>query len=308
MLRVDRLLSIILIISSKGRVTGQKLAEHFEVSLRTIYRDIDKICEAGIPVASEGGKGGGFYLMESFSLDKLFLKEGEVHTLRAMMDSIGFLFGKGGQFNDLFLKIEVSGENRKAIKDRLNINMSHFSMEEELKEYLHLINKAIEENRALKLEYVNRKQEFEKREVLPYYIDFSTGNWYIVGFCKSRNAFRRFKLVRIRGLKLGDVFQKQELSIDDIKRQFNEEYREKSIRVVLKFGSRMGAQLVEYFPKENIRALEDGSYTAEDHFPHEEGLIRFLLGFGKDCEVLEPEYLKHEVRYYLRDMLVKYNG
>lgn len=307
-LRVDRLLSIILIITSKGRVTGQELAEHFEVSLRTIYRDIDKICEAGIPVASEGGKGGGFYLMESFSLDKLFLKEGEVHTLKAMMDSLGFLFGKSEQFNDLLLKFEASDEKKDVIKDRLNINMSHFSMEEELKEYLHLINRAIEERKALELEYVNRRQAFEKREVLPYYIDFSAGNWYLVGFCKSRNAFRRFKLVRIRGLKLGEGFQKEALSIDDIRKEFEEEFLNKSIRVVLKFDGRMGAQLVEYFPKESIRAAEDGSYIAEDHFPHEEGLVRFLLGFGKYCEVLEPEYLKTEIRNYLKDMLGKYNG
>lgn len=308
MLRVDRLLSIILIISSRGRVTGQELSEHFEVSLRTIYRDIDKICEAGIPIASEGGKGGGFYLMENFSLDKLFLKEGEVHTLRAMISSLGFLFGKSGQFNDLLLKIEASGESNDLVKDRLNINMSHFSMEEELKEYLHLINRAIEESRSLELKYVNRKRAYEKREVLPYYIDFSAGNWYVVGFCKSRNAFRRFKLVRIRGLKLGEGFQKEELSMEDIRREFDEEYRKKSIRVVLRFGSSAGPQLAEYFPKANIRAMADGSYIAEDHFPHEEGLVRFLLGFGKDCEVLEPEYLKNELKDYLKDMLEKYNG
>lgn len=307
-LRVDRLLSIILIISSKGRVTGQELSEHFEVSLRTIYRDIDKICEAGIPIASEGGKGGGFYLMENFSLDNLFLKEGEVRTLRAVIDSLGFLFGKSGQFNDLLLKLEASGERDNTTNDRLNINMSHFSMEEELKDYLRLINRAIEDSRALELEYVNRRQAFEKRVVLPYYIDFSAGNWYLAGFCKSRNAFRRFKLVRIRGLKLGESFQKEELSIEDIRKEFNDEYRKKSIRVVLKFDSSAGPQLVEYFPKANIKAMGDGSYIAEDFFPHEEGLVRYLLAFGKDCEVLEPEHLRYEFRDYLKDMLIKYNG
>ncbi len=307
-MRVDRLLSMILIISSRGRVTGKELAEHFEVSLRTIYRDMDKICEAGVPVASEGGKGGGFYLMENFSLGNIFLKKGELQTLAAVMDNLDFLFGRNEQFNDILLKFEASDEKAKAMKERLNINMSHFSMEEELKEYLYMMNRAIEESRGLELEYINRRLVREKREVLPYYIDFSSGNWYLVGFCKARNAFRRFKLIRIKGMKPGECFEKQKVSMEDIRREFDKEYRSKSIKVVLSFDGRMGGQLSEYFPKENIRAAEDGSYIAEDFFPYEEGLVKYLLGFGKDCEVLEPEYLKKEIKAYMEEMLAQYNS
>lgn len=307
-MRVDRLLSMILIISNKGKVTGKELSEHFEVSLRTVYRDMEKICEAGIPIASEGGKGGGFYVMESFSLDNLFLKQDEVHTLSAVMGNLGFLFGKNRQFNDILLKFGALNGKDKGLRGRLDINMSHFAMEDELKEYLHLINRALEENRRLELDYINRRMDYEKREVLPYYIDFSNGNWYLVGFCKKRNAFRRFKLVRIRGLKLGERFAKDNVSIEDIRSKFNEDYNSKSIRIVLRFAGRMGAQLNEYFRKENITAAEDGSYIVKDFFPYEEGLVKYLLGFGKDCEVLEPEYLKEEVKNYIKEMLQKYNS
>lgn len=307
-MRVDRLLSIILIISNKGRVTGKELSEHFEVSLRTIYRDIDKICEAGIPIASEGGKGGGFYVMEGFSLDNQFLKKSEMQTLTAVMDNLGFLFGKNKQFNDIVLKFEDSNEKEKNVKDKLSINMSHFSMEDELKEYLYLINAAIEESRLLELEYINRRMDYEKRVVEPYYIDFSSGAWYFVGFCRSRNAYRRFKLVRIKRLKLGEGFIKRKVSREDIQRKFNEEYNNNSIRVLLRFTARMGTQLNEYFHKDNIKAAPDGSYIIEDFFPYEEGLIKFLLGFGKECEVLEPAHLKEEINNYLKEMFQKYNG
>ncbi|MHB1393933.1 MAG: helix-turn-helix transcriptional regulator [Clostridia bacterium] len=209
-MRIDRLLSMILIISNKGRVTGKELAEHFEVSLRTVYRDIDKICEAGIPIASEGGMGGGFYVMENFSLDKQFLKKSEVQTLSAVMDNLDFLFGKNKQFNDIVLKFENSKEKDKDVKDRLNINMSHFN--------------------------------------------------------------------------------------------------QNSIRVLLKFTARMGAQLNEYFHKDNIKAAEDDSYIVEDFFPYEEGLIKYLLGFGMECEVLEPEHLREEINNYIKEMSHKYNG
>jgi predicted DNA-binding transcriptional regulator YafY len=298
-MRVDRLLSMILIITNKGRVTGSELAKHFEVSIRTIYRDIDKICEAGIPIASEGGKGGGFYVMEGFSLDNMFFKKSEVQTLSAVMDNLGFLFGKNKQFNDILLKFEELNEKDKAVKDRLSINMSHFSMEEELKEYLYLINAAIEESSLIELEYINRRMNCEVRAVEPYYIDFSGGDWHLVGFCKTRNAFRRFKLVRITSLKTGGSFEKRNVTREEIRRKFNEDYKDKSIRVLMKFTGRIGAQLNEYFHKSNILASEDGSYIVEDFFPHEEGLIKFLLGFGKECEVLEPDYLRSELNNYI---------
>lgn len=304
---VDRLLSMILIISKKGRVTGKELAEHFEVSLRTVYRDIDKLCEAGLPIASEGGKGGGFYMMEYFSPESIALKKDEMLTLKALMDNLGFLFGRNGQFNDILAKFEAAEPKNKAVKDMLTINMSHFSMEKELKEYLHLISRAIDDCLSLELEYINRRHEYEKREVLPYYIDFSSGEWYLVGFCKVRNAFRRFKLVRIRGIKQGKGFIKQELSIQDINRIIREDYGKKSIRVLIKFSERIGAHLKEYFPEDIIKSQEDGSFLVEDRFPHEDGLIRFLLGFGNECEVLEPEYLRVEIRKYLTEMLQKYN-
>lgn len=298
---------MMLMISKKGRVTGKELAEHFEVSLRTVYRDIDKLCGAGLPIASEGGKGGGFYMMEDFTPESIALKKDEMLTLKALMDNLGFLLGRNGQFNNILAKLEAADCKNKAVKDILTINMSHFSMEKELKEYLHLISQAIDDSLSLELEYINRRHEYEKREVLPYYIDFSSGEWYLVGYCKARNAFRRFKLVRIRGIKQGKCFDKQELSIEDIGRIIREDYGKKSISVLMKFSSRIGAQLQEYFPKDIIKPQSDESYLVEDRFPHEEGLIRFLLGFGNDCEVLEPEYLRTEVKKYLTEMLRKYN-
>lgn len=298
---------MMLMISRKGRVTGKELAEHFEVSLRTVYRDIDKLCGAGLPIASEGGKGGGFYMMEDFSPESIALKKDEMLTLKALMDNLGFLLGRNGQFNDILAKLEAADTKNKVAKDKLTINMSHFSMEKELKEYLHLISQAIDDSLSLELEYVNRRRQYEKREVLPYYIDFSSGEWYLVGFCKARNAFRRFKLVRIRGIKQGKCFDKQELSVGEIGRIIREDYGKKSIRVLLKFSDRIGVHLKEYFPEDIIKTQGDGSYLVEDRFPHEEGLIRFLLGFGNECEVLEPEYLRAEVKKYLSEMLQKYN-
>lgn len=306
-MRVDRLLSMLLIISKKGMVTGKELAEHFEVSLRTIYRDIEKLGEAGIPIASMGGKGGGYYIMENYNVDNLFLKKDEASTFMAIMNNLNFLFGKNAQFNAMVLKIENT-YNREKNTDKLSINMSHFSMENELKEYLFLMNQAIEENKLMVFDYCNRQMEYSERIVEPVQIAFSSGQWYLVGFCRYRDDYRRFKLVRIRNLRMGEDFEKRDISKAEIEEIFEESYRKSSISITLKFSNRMGKQLTEYFQEENIQQTEDNQYIVVDHFPYEEGLLKYILSFGKECEIIEPLYLRDKLREYVKELLHLYNG
>ncbi|GIP29052.1 transcriptional regulator [Paenibacillus sp. J23TS9] len=305
-MRVDRLLSMLLMISKKGMVTGKELAEHFEVSLRTIYRDIEKLGEAGIPIASMGGKGGGFYVMENYNVDNLFLKKDEASTFMAIMNNLSFLFGKSTNFNDMVLKIENT-YRREINTDKLSINMSHFSMENELKEYLFLMNNAIEENKLLVFDYSNRRMDYSERIVEPVQITFSTGQWYLVAFCRYRSDYRRFKLVRISHLKMGDGFEKRDISKEELEKIFEESYHRRSIQVTLKFTNRMGEQLTEYFQKENIQKTEDNEYVVIDHFPYEDGLLKYILSFGKECEIVEPRYLRDEFKEYIKELWLTYH-
>lgn len=310
-MRADRLLSILIIISQKKQVTGKELAEHFEVSLRTIYRDIEKIGEAGVPIAAVGGKGGGYYLMENYSLNNLFLNKNQLEPLLAVMNNLDGLFGKNAQFNDLIVKFETlqQAENMNSdAKDaeKLIINMSHFSMNQELKEYLAMLNQAVEESRLLKFDYINRKMEFENRIVEPIQIEFSDGHWHIIGFCRVRGDYRRFKLVRIRHMELGDLFTKREITREELLAIFRKSYREKSILVKLAFSDKIGEQLPEYFSKDKIRCFDCGNYEIEDYFPDDEGLKKFILGFGTDCEVLAPESFREEMKRYIEKVQNKY--
>lgn len=306
-MRVDRLLSMLLIISKKGMVTANELAEHFEVSVRTIYRDMEKIGEAGIPIASIGGSGGGYYLMENFQVDNLFLNKAEASTFMAVMNQLHFLFGKNEKFNDILLKMENTYKQEKNQADKWSIHLSHFSMETEWKECLLLMNQAIEEQKLLTFDYINRDMEDLERTAEPVQISFLLGQWYLVAFCRKRNDYRRFKLVRIRNLRLGTPFEKRETSTEEIARIIAESYHKRGIQVMLKFSERMGAQLTEYFQKEAIHRGEDNEYIVVDQFPHEEGLLKFILSFGKDCEVVEPLYLREEVKAYLKELTLPYN-
>ncbi|WP_032122110.1 helix-turn-helix transcriptional regulator [Clostridium amazonitimonense] len=306
-MRSDRLLSILIIISQKGLVTGRELAEHFEVSLRTIYRDIEKISEAGVPIAATGGKGGGYYIMENYNLNNLFFNKKEIEPLIAVMDNLKFLFGSNPQFNDIVLKFETLRNSEKKEYDKLSIDMSHFSMEKELREYLFLINKAIEDNKILEFEYINRKMECSERIVEPIHIEFAGGQWYIIAFCRIRKDYRRFKLVRVRNMRLGESFIKSEISKEELEKIFSEGYEKNSILVTLRFSSKIGEQLIEYFSKDKIKLSENGTYIVEEFFPRDEGLKKFILGFGNDCEVIAPEKLRNEMKKYINKIYNKYN-
>lgn len=306
-MRADRFFSILIIISQKGLVTGRELAEHFEVSLRTIYRDIEKISEAGIPIAATSGTGGGYYIMENYTLDNLFFNKKEMEPLIAIMDNLKFLFGNNQQFNDIVLKFETLRDSQKQNHDKFSIDMSHFSMEQELREYLFLINKAIEDSRILEFEYINRKMEYLKRIVEPIQIEFTNGQWYITAFCRIRKDYRSFKLVRVRNMKLGGSFIKKPISKEEIEKIFARSYEKNSILVTLKFSSEIGEQLSEYFSKDKIKLLENGTYMVEDFFPKDEGLKKFILGFGNNCEVIAPDKLRKEMQEYIKNIYNKYN-
>lgn len=300
------MLSMLLIISGKGTVTGKELAGHFEVSLRTIYRDIEKISEAGIPIASSSGKGGGYYIMDSYNISSLFLNREEAHTFVAVMKNLHGLFGRNEAFNDILLKVEHTFK-QEPDKDKLTLDLSHFSMEQEIKEYLGIISKAITDNRLLVFDYINRNMESLERTVEPGWIDFRHGHWYVIGFCRVRGDYRRFKLVRMKQLKQGPSFVKRELPYDRIAEAIEQSYSQRDIQVVLRFTSRIGSQLTEYFRKEKISRGEDGFYLVSDTFPYEEGLLKFILSFGKECELLEPRELRAELQQYMQNMLRSYN-
>lgn len=306
-MRADRFLSILIIISQKGLVKGSELAEHFEVSLRTIYRDIEKISEAGVPIAAIGGKGGGYYIMENYTLNNLFFNKNEIEPLIAVMDNLKFLFGNNPQFNDIVLKFETLRNSEKQEYGKFSIDMSHFSMEQELREYLFLMNKAIESSKMLEFEYINRNMEYLKRIVEPIQIEFTNGQWYIIAFCTIRKDYRRFKLVRVRNMKLGGSFIKSSVSKEEIEKIFNDSYEKNSIDVTLKFSSEIGGRLSEYFSKDKIKLLENGTYLVEDFLPEDEGLKKFILGFGNDCEVIAPGKLRKEMAEYIKNLYNKYN-
>ncbi|ERJ11892.1 helix-turn-helix transcriptional regulator [Haloplasma contractile] len=304
-MRVQRLLSILLVLANKKMVTAKELADHFEVSIRTIYRDVEKIGEAGVPIASTSGKGGGFYILDDYHLDNWFFDQKEIEKLMPLVENMRLLFGKNQHYNDIGLKLQ---HTFKTINhhDQLTINLSHFNMEGELKQYLSEISQGIEEQRLLIIMYINRYLVEEERIIEPIQISYSSGQWYVKAYCRMRNGYRSFKLVRIKTLKLGDHCKSRNHTIEEVNQQLKEGYNENSIKVKLKLLKRLGGHITEHFRKESIITSTNDYYIIEDLFPYDEGLTKFILSLGNSCEVLEPTYLRTEVKTYLNHLISIY--
>jgi len=304
-MKTDRLISILMKISNKELTTAKELSNYFEVSLRTIYRDIDCLCAAGIPIGSKGGVNGGYYILEEYKLENLQFNKNELKTFLALTDSLKESFGNKSNFKDILLKIQKSN-NDKLYNKNLKINLSHFSLDEEIKKYLYTINSALEKNRLLNFDYINRNFEKINRTVEPFKLHFEEGNWWLIGFCRVRNEFRSFKLPRIQNLNIEKEFHRKEISEEEILKKFRKQFLENSIKIVFRFSKKSGERLTEYFKKENIIEKNDGYYVFEQ-FPDDEGLIKAIISFGKECEVLKPIEIRTKVKKYLEEMNSIYN-
>lgn len=238
---------------------------------------------------------------------KLFLNRDEIITLIPLLNSLGSLLGKNQAFIDIVQKLEKVKQN-KPEDFNMKIDLSHFSMKDELKEYLVLASQAIDQKRILIFNYINRNKDFSERMIEPIHVHLSHGDWYVAAYCRNRQDYRRFKLVRIRGLRLGEPFVPRNITPAALDQIFAESYTKRSIRIKLKFNAGIGEQLPEYFSKECIFRQDDGSFLVEDEYPYEEGLIRYIMSFGDACQVMEPDFFREEVKNYIRILLNSYNG
>lgn len=305
-MKTDRLISILMMIANKNLITAKELSNYFEVSLRTIYRDIDSLNSSGIPIASKGGVNGGYYILDDYKLNNILFSKKELNTFLALADSLNESFGNKYNFKDILMKIKNS-KNNEVSKRNLKINLSHFSLNEEIKNLLYIINNALENDKLLIFDYVNRNFEKINRTVEPFKLHFEDGNWWLLGFCRLRNEYRSFKLLRIQNMEVGSLYQKRDISEEKILNDLRKQFLENSIKIVFKFSKKSGKRLTEYFKKEKITEKEDGFYVVEN-FPDDEGLIKLILSYGKDCEIISPRELRIKIKNYLKDLYSKYNN
>ena len=298
-MKENRYFQMIYLLLEKGQMTAPELADYFEVSIRTIYRDIDILSSAGIPIYATQGKGGGIAIQDSYVLKKSLLSEQEQKQILMALQGIRVL--EDEQINMLLSKL--SGVFQRQQGNWLEIDFSTWTKSGAGKHNFQLLQSAIWKSRIVSFSYYSGKGEQTKRIIEPHKLVFKTSDWYLYGYCTLRKDFRFFKLTRIRDLKLQDAEFMRETPEHIFER--TDEFEMKTVQVTLLFDAGMSHEVYEKFDGE-VSEQEDGSLLVTTILPDNELLYSYVLSCRERVEVLSPPYVRDNVRKRVRKMLEIY--
>lgn len=279
----SRLFRIVYHLLDQGQATAPELAEKFEVSVRTIYRDIDALSGAGIPIYTEAGRNGGIHLMNDFVLDKAVLSEQEKQEILIALQSINTTqnINSSQTLQKLSAMFHLNSENW------LEVDFSRWGNEEFDNEKFELLKSAIIHCRSIKIHYAGSCGVISKRIVQPCKLAYKAKAWYLKAFCTEKQDWRIFKLNRILDLEiLNEVFPHRVFPklMDDSDEEYNQ--------IILRFPEEMAYRVYDEFDKTHVQQQTNGDLIVSAKMPEDAWLIGFLLSFGTQVDILSPPYLK----------------
>lgn len=299
-MKLDRMIGILSILLQKEKVTAPYLAEKFEVSRRTINRDIEALCMAGIPLMTEPGQNGGVSIMEGFSIDRALFTSSDMQAILAGLRGLDSVSGTN-RYLQLMEKLSAGTSNLLAGDTHMLIDLSSWH-KSALSPKIELLHDAILAGRRISFTYFSPKGE-SVRTVEPYYLVFQWASWYLWGWCEKSGDFRLFKLLRITELSLGEPFEKRAVSVPDLRPRHIYPPR---FTVKAKIDPIYQWRLVEEFGPESFQTLPDGMLLFCAEFSDPETIIGWIASFGGGAELLEPSRLRQEVLDFAEGICKKY--
>lgn len=301
-MKIDRMIGILSVLLQKGKVTAPYLAERFEVSRRTINRDIEALCMAGIPLKTSQGPKGGISIMDGYRIPYTLLTTMEMQAILAGLRSLDSVSGTG-RYAQLMEKLSPGASGLLAGGPNILIDLSSW-YKESLSPKIELIQQAIQNNKMISFTYYAPKGE-SSRDIEPYILVFQWASWYVWGWCLARQDFRLFKLNRIADLKMGKPFEKRQVPMPDfsLERVFPPSYFVKAlIQPEYKW------RLIEEYGPDCFTEQPDGSLLFGLPFPDKNGIIQWIVSFGSGAELLEPAELREEIAEFAQTIYKRYRN
>lgn len=288
-MKMERLIGILSILLQREKVTAPELAERFEVSRRTIQRDIESLCRAGIPISTAQGTGGGISIMEGYRMDRTLLTAPEMQAILAGLRSLDSVSGTR-RYSQLMEKLSAGAGALVPGGAHMLIDLSSW-YKTSLPPKIELIQWAIEQCHSIRFAYFSPKGE-SARTVEPYYLVFHWSTWYVWGWCRSREDFRLFKLNRMTELSSGEAFEPRPAPLPDLEpeRIFPAKYQ-----VTVLFDPACRWRLVEEYGMDRFTLEPDGRLRFAGGFPDADSVLSWVLTFGEKAELLEPKELRQEL-------------
>lgn len=292
----DRLFQILYILLDKGSVTAPELADRLEISTRTVYRDVEALSMAGIPVFTTPGKGGGISVMPNYAFDKALLSDDEqnqilfaIQSLQATDQPVGALLSKlGGMF-------------QKQSASWIEVDFSRWGLGRVDSEKFDTLKTAILEKRVLDILYCNTLGDTSRRNVLPFKLIFKDKSWYLQAFCEKADDYRLFKINRIAELAVTDRSFTQVFE-DAPPVEIETAAYAYFVPIRLKFSPSVAFRVFDEFDRKQIEKRPDGSMLVTAEFPPDNWVIGYLLSFGTGVEVLAPPEIRRQLADYAKSI------
>ncbi|TLG72121.1 helix-turn-helix transcriptional regulator [Culicoidibacter larvae] len=310
-MKVDRLVSIIMLLMDKKRVSAHELAEQFEVSPRTIYRDIDSINMAGVPIMATPGVSGGIEIMPNYKLDNKVFSLADLSAILIGLASVANMT-RATELNNAIAKVKnlIPPEKAKEIEVKANqiyIDLSPWMSNENMQPYLAIIKTALQENKLLSFDYTDRYGNKTARTAEPYQLVLKGNQWYWQGYCNQRNDYRLFRLSRMSDLQLQEQtftprdYQKPQLDFTDILATMQ-------TKITLRIHKSISEQVLDYCTYDHFTPDGDEHYIVSFPFIENDYYYNILFGFGNKCICIEPSHVRSEMKRRINEMTTLYGS
>ncbi len=299
-MKIDRLISIIVYLLNHGRTSAQKLAQEFEVSSRTIMRDLESLDLAGIPIQSFYGVEGGYQIMDSFVLDKQAATSHEYDWIVTALEGMATAYASKG-LKQALEKVQSISQTRDTA---VSVDLSVASEDDKINKQLRLLENAIEEKRAVRFSYTNSHDEVKDIQVEPVCLQYKWYNWYLIGYYEKYQDYCMFKLVRMDNLQATEIKFTKSHHLSDIKMK---DSNQDIVDVRLYGKAVIKAKCREYLNGQITQEFENGDFEFSFSAPkHETFWYGVILSFGNKARIIEPQEIKDRIIKTCREIQMEY--
>ncbi|TFE28560.1 helix-turn-helix transcriptional regulator [Cohnella luojiensis] len=305
-MKLDRLLAITMALLNQTRVSATELAERFEVSLRTIYRDMESINLAGIPIVSFPGSDGGYEILSGYRVDKQILSLDDFSSICGALRGVKSATNNS-DIDGLLERIGALMPNKSGSVDT-SVDLD-FTPSPNDKEKIKPLHQAIKDLHLVRFEYWDSKGKESLRTIEPMGLFLKGYVWYIYSYCLDRSDIRVFRLSRMtQPQSLPQTFVRRNYSLQDVERQFLSQANFSRVGALLRFDPAVRTRVRDEFGYDQIHANPDGSLDVKANFSSKERAIQNILSYGTHVKVIEPQEILEEVKLQVAQMLSHYSA
>lgn len=301
--KVERLISIIMILLKKEIVSAAEFAQLFHVSKRTILRDMETLSVSNIPIYSVIGVNGGYGIMDEYKMDKRLLSSTDLENILTALGGLEQIL-VSEEVEVTIKKIEAM-VSPSATKASIRLSFYDWEGRSEIRQTLRTCQEAIGKSRLVTFDYIDKNDLSTRRTVEPYRLHFSETSWYLKGYCLERRGYRTFKLSRMDDLAIND--QTFSPRTDFLEQERESDYRTELVEVKALISPSVKDQFIERYGRKSIENYSPEYLLATLHVPQNSAGFQFLASFGTNLKIIEPSRYKESFREFLAEMIGKYD-